>query len=212
MVATKISIAGAVFALAGCAGLPALDIVKALPGGVTPAVTSVAMLGGDVTVVGPAGYCVDLDSSRPKRGFAMMAPCATLGVADAPAAIAAITTVQAGADGSAVVSENTAAFADYLRGPNGPVVLSRSGDASSVEVSDVRSLDTYVAVSLRDKAPAHIEGAQEDEWRAFVDVNGRLVTISVRGLDEAPLGEASGAALLRQAVKAVIAANSATDT
>lgn len=77
-----------------------------------------------------------------------------------------------------------------------------------MKVIEIRELDDHVAVYLRDKAPAHIEGAQESEWRAFLDIAGRLATISVRGLDAAPLNDNAGAALLEQAVKALIAANS----
>lgn len=210
MLVSKTSVAGALFALAGCASLPIDDVAKLLPSGVTPAVTSVAMFAGDVTAVGPNGYCVDPDSSRPKRGFAILAPCFTLGVAGAPVVLSAITTVQAGPDGSAIVSQDADGFAEYLRGPDGPFVLSRSGEPQTVQISEVRTFDRHVAVYLRDQAPARIEGAQEAEWRAFLDISGRLLTISVRGLDAAPLSSSAGSALLDQAVAAVIAANSAT--
>ena len=207
----KTSIAGAVIALAGCEAGTLNGLTGALPGGVSPAITSVSMFSGAVTAVGPIGYCVDPDSSRLRRGFAIFAPCSVLGVAEAPAVISAIATIQVGAADSAIVGRDPAAFAGYLKGENGPVVLSRSGDADTVSVTAVRTFDRHVVVHLRDKAPAHIEGAQEDEWRAFLDGAGRLLTISVRGLDEAPLNGARGAALLDQAVRAMIAANSPAD-
>lgn len=200
MTLVRMSVAGAVFALAGCVG--------GLPGGVSDPLPAVVMFSGDIIAVGPTGYCVDPDSSRIKRGFAILAPCATLGVAGAPAVTRAIATLQAGPEGSAIVGADTAAFAAYLQGPDGPLVLSRSGDPDTVSVSEVRRFDSHVAVYLRDKAPAHIEGVQEAEWRAFFDVAGRLITVSVRGLDVAPLSNAAGATLLEQAVRAILAANS----
>lgn len=209
MMFTKMSVAGAIVALAGCASIDADALVDALPGGVTPAAASMALYGGDVIGVGPQGYCADPDSSRPKKGFAIFGPCATLGVENAPAVVRGITTIQAGPEGSAIVSANAEAFAEYLRGANGPLMLSRSGEASTVTVAEVREFDNHVAVYLSDAAPAHIDGAQESEWRAFVDVAGRLMTISVRGLDAAPLNAAEGAGLLDQAVSAMFAANSA---
>lgn len=209
MAFTKLALAGAIFALAGC-GADLSKLANSLPGGVSDAVPTAAMFAGDVIAVGPAGYCVDPDSSRIKVGFAILAPCATLGVAGAPAVTRAIATIQAGEKGSSIVDGNKAAFAAYLKGPNGPSVLSRSGKANTVRVVEVATFDRHVAVHLRDKAPAQIDGTQEDEWRGFVDVAGRLLTVSVRGLDAAPLSDRQGAILLDQAVKALIAAN--TDT
>jgi len=209
MMFVKTCVAGAVFALAGCDS-PVLRMFDNLPGGVSEALPAVAMFDGDVIAVGPTGYCVDPDSSRIQRGFAILAPCATLGVTGGPTVTRAIATLQGGPKGSAIVNGNEAEFATYLKGPDGPLILSRSGDPETVSVKEVRTYDHHVAVYLIDRAPAHIDGAQEAEWRAFVDVAGRLVTISVRGLDAAPLSNAEGAALLEQAVKAMIAANSPT--
>lgn len=198
-------LAGALSVLAGCVA-PSVD----LPGGVTPAATSLAMFNGNTRAVGPTGFCADPDSSRPKSGFAIFAPCSTLKVEGALATAPAITTIQFGPEQSAVVQADAAGFADFLKGPGGPFMLSRSGDSETVRVIEVRKFQNFVAVYLRDKAPAHIDGAQEAEWRAFVDIAGRLTTVSVRGLDVAPLGDQQGAALLDQAVQALIAANSPT--
>lgn len=204
----KMSVAGAVIALAGCSGNVS-KVIDDLPGGVSEAAPAVALFRGDVIAVGPTGYCVDPDSSRIKTGFAILAPCTTLGVEGAVDVTRAIATVQAGEKGSAIVEGNAEAFAAYLRGPDGPLALSRSGDADTVKVSEVQAKERHVIVYLQDKAPAFLDGAQEEEWRAFFDVAGRLLTVSVRGLDGAPLSESQGASLLEQAVKALFAANSA---
>jgi hypothetical protein len=205
----KASIAGAIVALAGCSGLETDKLVEALPGGVTPAAPSLAMFGGSVQAVGPTGFCVDPDSSRPQKGFAIFAPCSTLEVEGAAAVATALATVQFGPEQSAIVGQDVTGFANYLKGVDGPVVLSRSGDAGTVKIIEIRDFEKHVAVYLSDKTPAYIEGAQESEWRAFLDIAGRLATISVRGLDAAPLSDAAGAALLEQAVTALIAANAA---
>lgn len=209
MFSVKMSVAGAIVALAGCSGLKPDALIKALPGGVTPATTSLALYHGDVIGVGPQGYCVDPDSSSPSRGFAILAPCVTLDVENAPEVVRAIVTIQAGPEGSALVSSDALGFAAFLKGDGGPLVLSRSGEASTVTLTEVRQFKNRVAVYLRDAAPAFIDGAQEAEWRAFIDVAGRLLTISVRGLDAAPLNAGQGSALLDQAVEAIFAANPA---
>ena len=200
------SIAGAVIALAGCTGglgLPPMAGAKGAP--------SMALLGGDFTVVGPSGYCIDPHGSRPKSGFAIMAPCSVLGAQGSAPRVHAVATVQVGAVGSAIVAQDPSAFAAYLGGPDGPQVLSRVQDADSVTIYEVRRSGDYVVVYLRDDSPAAIDGLQEAEWRAFVDVGDRLVTLALRGLDGAPLSDAAGAALLGQSVKAVVSANTPQD-
>lgn len=193
------SIAGAFFVLAGCASGVNFAGAKGVP--------TLALLGGDFVAAGPAGYCADRNASRPQKGFAILAPCAVLGVQNASPAIFAMTTVQVGQTGSAIVAQDPVAFSAYLEGPNGPQLLSRTGNAGSVSISDVTQIGDQVLVHLVDDAPAVIDGAQRDEWRAFFDVAGRLVTIAVRGLDEAPLTQASGDALLSQTIRAIIGAN-----
>ena len=207
----RTTIAGAVLALAGCAGgLPDLKLPSF---GANPApVQKLAMFGGAVTATGPEGFCADPSASRPAKGFAIFAPCGTLGVDDAPRAINAVTTVQIGAAGSAIVEADPAAFAAVLEGPSGPEILARTKDADTVTVSSVQHSDAHVSVFFTDEASAFIDGAQEAEWRSFLDLNGRLATVSVRGLDEAPLSQSSGATLLEQAITALIAANTQSDS
>ena len=213
MVLGRISFAGAVIALAGCsAGLQLPSLPKLASSAGTP---TAPLLGGAFMAASMDGYCVDPNGSRPKKGFAIMAPCSILGVDDSPLTIHAVVTLQVGDTGSAIVSQDPAAFSDYLNRPNGPLLLSRSGDAETVNVRAVFQQGDYVTVYFVDEAPAVIDGLQESEWRAFVDIGGRLVTVAVRGLDEVPLSEQSGALMLRQSVNAVVEANadqSATDS
>ena len=213
MVLGRISFAGAVIALAGCsAGLQLPSLPKLASSAGTP---TAPLLSGAFMAASMDGYCVDPNGSRPKKGFAIMAPCSILGVDDSPLMIHAVVTLQVGDTGSAIVSQDPAAFSDYLNSPNGPLLLSRSGDAETVNVRAVFQQGDYVTVYFVDEAPAVIDGLQESEWRAFVDIGGRLVTVAVRGLDEVPLSEQSGALMLRQSVNAVVEANadqSATDS
>lgn len=198
----RITIAGAVIALAGCA-----DGFGSSPLAGAAGRPKMAMLGGEFTAAGPDGYCVDPNGSDPQKGFALMAPCAVMSVAKQQPGARAIATLQVGDVGSAIVAQDPVAFATYLNGPNGPLALSRVGDPDTVRIRKVMRSDDYVMVYLTDKAPETVDGTQDAEWRAFVDVAGRLVTIAVRGLDVAPLSESAGATLLKQSVIAVKRAN-----
>ncbi|MFT6118127.1 MAG: hypothetical protein ACJAXK_000056 [Yoonia sp.] len=205
----RITLAGALLALVGCSGGTLPSFLGAMTGAAP--VVQLAMFDGNVTAVGPNGFCADPAASRPSRGFAIFAPCATLGVDDAPAAVSAIITVQIGSAGSGIVQNDPAGFAAVLEGSAGPTILARSGNADAVTVNKVVRDDVRVSVYFTDDAPATIEGTQEAEWRSFVDLNDRLVTVSVHGFDAAPLSLRNGAALLDQAVAALIVANMPSD-
>ena len=171
-------------ALAGCELLP-----------FTP--TSSASLAGDVIVTGPAGYCVDPSASSPANGFAVLAPCITLG-GDQPAPeIVGVVTVQVGPEGTAAVTGDEIALRDFLLTPAGKRLLSTSGDHSGLRILTTQAFNDQVMVHFTDNSPSVIAGLQAEEWRGFVDVNGRLVTVAVRGLEIAPLGDGPGAGLLK---------------
>ncbi|MCO4847406.1 MAG: dihydroxy-acid dehydratase [Yoonia sp.] len=197
----RLTLAGAILALAGCAG----GFLGGAP------VAQLAMFGGAVTAVGPTGYCADPAASRPNRGFAIFAPCVTLGANNVAAAVSAIITVQVGESGSAIVHSDPAGFAAVLGGASGPTILARGGDAKTVTVNTVIRDDARVSVYFTDNAAVVIDGAQNAEWRSFVDLGDRLVTVSVRGFDAAPLLAQNGEALLDQSINALIAANSPMD-
>ena len=115
--------------------------------------------------------------------------------------------MQIGQHGSALVEKHAVELAAVLQGVSGPIILARDGDTSTVMVKQVIQADARVSVYFDDDAPAAIYGTQEAEWRSFIDVNDRLVTVSVRGFDFAPLSARDGERLLDQAVAVLIAAN-----
>ena len=192
----RIVLAGATLALAGCSGLPAAQL---------------AMFDGDVVTVGPNGYCADAVASRPDKGFAIFAPCARLGASSAATALSAITTVQVGDSGSAIVHGDPAGFAAVLSGDTGPKILARGSDATTVTINMVIQDGARVSVYFTDDAATAIEGMQNAEWRSFFDLDDRLVTVSVRGIDAAPLSERDGVVLLDQAIAALFVANTSAD-
>ncbi len=186
--------------LAGCADLN-------LNTAGTP-VQRAALLGGAVDVAGPAGYCIDLADSRLARGFALLAPCGTLGLKDVDAPRSAgLITVQAGRAGTAAVAGSEPALAGFLESDAGAALLSDS--AEGVIVLGTSANDNKVTVQFGDRDGTPIPGTQDTAWRAFVDINGRLVTISARGLTAQPLGASALERLLEDAVSAVLAVNAA---
>ena len=170
-------------------------------------VRTLSMLEGAVSVRGPEGYCVDQQSSRPSSGFAVLAGCALVSDAAMMPTLEGLITVQIGSANSASVSGAEAELAGLLRTAQGAQLLSAAGNPASVQVVRVDRADGVVVVRFSDAAPAPLPGLEPSEWRAFLDIRGRLTTISLRGFDRAPIPSDQGLRLLSQAIGALRSAN-----
>ncbi|WP_106746276.1 dihydroxy-acid dehydratase [Yoonia maritima] len=157
---------------------------------------SITLAGGDVVARAPAGFCVDDRASRPSADFAVIAPCATLGADQALPSAVALATIQVGADGSGTVTGSETNMRNFLQSEAGAVLLSNVGDSSTVSDVSTQISDGRVTVAFNDSAPHSVGGLQNKEWRTFTDVNGRLVTVALRGLSAAPLDDSTGIWLL----------------
>lgn len=182
----------------GFAGLALLALSACLNG---PSVRSMALQGGAVTMSTPEGYCLDQTTSRPGDGFAVIAPCATLGGTDPVPAILGVATVQVGPAGSGAVAGAEPALRDYLVSGAGAALLSGSDSGDTITVLGSQVQQNTVKVHFADTGPPPIEGLQAEEWRAFLDMNGRLITVAVRGLASAPLQDGPGTWLLDLMIK-----------
>lgn len=192
---------GLVFSL--CLGLLAgCDMVEAGRG-----IRTMSLLDDTVSVRGPEGFCVDQQSSRPATGFAALTGCAVISDAAVMPAQEGLITVQFGAPGSATVTGSEAELAGLLDTARGAALLSAAGDPGSIRIARVDRAAGVVVVRFSDAAPAPTPGLEPTEWRAFLDIGGRLTTISLRGFDRAPIPAAQGLRLLSQAIGALRAAN-----
>ncbi|MEL6681976.1 MAG: dihydroxy-acid dehydratase [Pseudomonadota bacterium] len=170
---------------------------------------TVAFADGAVIATTPSGYCVDGVSSKLGQGFAVMAPCTTLGEsADTPEVIG-VATVQVGPPQSGAVTDGEIALRDFLITDTGTSLLSVDGNGDDVTILSTQAFNSQVMVHFTDKGEPPLPGLQREEWRAFTDIDGRLVTIAVRGLATAPLQDGPGAGLLKLILAGVKAAASA---
>lgn len=191
--------------LAGCEGgfaLPEFNL------GGASALPALALHSGALTAVSPTGYCIDAGASRASRGFALLAACDAITGGDARPSINGLIVIQAGVADSASVAGAEDAFRQFLESDAGRAVLSRSGDAETVDLDGTRAGDGQVTVYFDDSAENPIAGVSPHEWRSFLDVNDRLVTVSVHSLLAAPISETAGDSLLDDAVAALLSANS----
>ncbi|SFS22150.1 hypothetical protein [Yoonia litorea] len=169
---------------------------------------STTLADGEIFLQAPAGYCVDMVASRPSRDFAVLAPCNVMGVVTDAPDVVGLVTVQAGAADSGAIALDEIALRDFLITDTGNALLSQTGNAASINVLSTQAFSDQVMVHFADNGPPPVAGLQNEEWRAFRSVGGRLVTVGVRGASAAPLQDGPGASLL----KLVLAGVRSTET
>lgn len=169
---------------------------------------SVFLASGDIVAVPPVGYCVDMDASQPQNNFALLAPCASLGGDERVPNVIGVATVQVGPAESGQIAQDEIALRDFLITDAGNALLSQSGTADDVDILSTQAFGDQVMVHFVDRGAPPVPGLQRQEWRAFRNINGRLVTISVRGLAAEPLQDGPGAGLLKLVIAGVQPATS----
>ncbi|OAN69282.1 hypothetical protein A8B78_05415 [Jannaschia sp. EhC01] len=192
-------------ALAGCVG--------GLSGG-DDAPRRVQVTSDAVTITGPSGFCVDPTATRNSddTGFVLLGNCAAIsgraraGQPDVPAVLtAAVSAPSAGAG----LTGNLDALDTFFRSENGRALLSRSGDAGSVQILDTRTQSGMFLLHARDTSAREVVGVASDYWRAYMDIGQRLATLSVLALEDAQVSDAAALATLTQFANAVQGANPA---
>lgn len=88
----------------------------------------------------------------------------------------------------------------------GAVLLSPEGDGDNITIIETETDENTVTVHFSDDGTPPIAGLAGEEWRAFTDINGRLVTVAVRGLASAPLPDGTGSWLLNLVVTGLLGA------
>lgn len=176
--------------------------------------------GREVTLRPAPGLCIAPESVDvgPASGFAMIGDCPAAARADGasmdlPPALPAIVTVSIAEE--PMFSEGSprgGALADlerFLRTPEGLATVGRSGAPGAVSILATREIGDalYVQVEDRDADAMPIFG--ERFWRAFLEINGRMVLVSLSGFRDGPLGEEEMLAHLAAQVGVLRQANGA---
>ncbi len=159
---------------------------------------------GQVKVQGPEGFCVDKSASKLRQGFAIMAPCAVIsGDGEFPPHLGFVT-YQVGRSGTATVVGSEEDLQQLLASDEGAMLLSDIGDVRILETDRDGSA---VAVHYRVPREEQVAGLSSDVWRLFVDIKGRLATVSLRGYQDAPLTVDDGRSLVFLMRDLLVAAN-----
>lgn len=158
-------------------------------------VRAVTIAGGEVTVSGPSGFCVERGATRDGRraGFVMLASCSVLsgGYVAGPGRPAVLTVTVSPDDGPTEVES--------------AVLVEALGDLDPIEARDENGL---ALVRFEKGGERAIDGALPGHWRGLFDLDGRLVLLAAYGPRGSAVDTARGGDLLRT-VAASIRAESA---
>ena len=165
-----------------------------------------------VTITGPRGFCVDptATGNSGDTGFVLLGNCAAIsGEARAPQPNlpAVLTAAVSARSTGANLTDNLSALDAFFRSDDGRRLLSRSGNANSVEILDTRTRGDIFLLHARDTSAGALPGVAQDYWRVYLDVGPRLATLSVLALADADVSNEDAFGLLTRFASAVTAAN-----
>ena len=176
-----------------------------------PMPTRLSVMGGDVLVTGPEGFCIDVKGSRETQGnaFALMGSCAAITHRpDAPEpARPAVLTATVMTAGDAPLAESFPQMAAFFASDAGRAALARSGRARDLTIRRAFSRGDVFVIAARDTSRFEGPKVEPDYWRALFDLDGHIVSASVLALRGKPIPDAAAESLLDDFVGRIRAAN-----
>lgn len=178
----------------------------------SPPVPAVSVTSDMVTITGPEGYCVDADSTRDSgdTAFVLMGNCAVISgrrSAGQPAVPAILTASLSEADPSQTLRDAIPDLGNFFASEEGRQLLSRAGDADTVEVLDSFHQSDVFYLRARDSSASEIQNVSADYWRSYLDVGDRIATLTVLGREDSPIPADTALQTLREFTQAVLDAN-----
>lgn len=173
----------------------AVSACAALPSPSRNAPTAIKLPDGMV-VAGARGWCVDAETTHVagNASVVVLGSCASLANdARLPRPpVRGVVTVSVEAFAADLPPADV--LKTFFRTRDGRAALARDGHAESVEVLDMMTSRDALIIHARDaSAPAP---TIEDTWRAIFDIDGRFITISLKGIGNTTLPPGRGLAAL----------------
>ena len=157
-----------------------------------------SVLGGEVLVAAPSGYCVDKSSARQQSDGAVVLIGRCSSASQRPSAVIGVTIGIAASAG--VIADGGVALAAFFQTPDGRAMLSRTGQAETVRLVQSGTVDGVFVMRIA-------ETDVGDYWRAVLGISGRLVTVSVQGPEGTSLDPTAGQTLLHATIASMRRAN-----
>ncbi len=153
----------------------------------------IAVLGGQMSVTGPQGYCVDQSATRESttEAFVLLVRCSA-GRSAVPVLSASVTGITAPAGDDPGTLER---LAEFVASETGRGQLARSGDADDVRIDTMRVEDGALWLRIEDRG--NPEAFEAGYWRAILPIAERVVTLSVLSARANPVDSDRGLQVLR---------------
>ncbi|WP_071674217.1 hypothetical protein [Nioella nitratireducens] len=192
-----------VLLLAGCGGFGPVG---------SPPVREMAVTSDRVIVAGPDGFCIDPGSTRESEdsAFVLLGNCAVISnrrSAGQPSVRAVLTASISEADPEQSLRDAIPELDAFFSSDEGRQLLSRSGEADTVELLDSFHQGEVYFLRARDSSTSDLQGVSHDYWRSYLDVGDRIATLTVLGTEESPIDAETSLGTLRSFTDAVLAAN-----
>ncbi len=162
-----------------------------------------------LVVLGPRGWCVDTRTTRTdgETSVVVLGSCAAIaGNAFAPSPdVPGVVTVSVENEPGAVPPPDL--LESFVGSEAGRSALARDGSAASVQILETRRNGELLLIHVSDSSKPNVPGAAFEYWRALFGLDGRFVTVSLMGLSERPIDEASGFATLEAQIDRLKSAN-----
>jgi hypothetical protein len=177
----------------------------------------ISVAGRAVTISAPEGYCVDVQNVQVNQtgGFVVLEDCALMG--DDPDAtpienpIGALLSASVSrgplVDGTRSKEEAFEDLAAFFRTENGRIAISKSRELDKVSIRRSEIIDDVLYVLVRDRGEKELPGESSLFWRGFLEVNQRLVTVSLNGFSGAFPGTDRSLKQLQRFARSIIEAN-----
>jgi hypothetical protein len=197
--------------LTACGGAGPLRGLRPDPG--PPPAREVAVTTDQVIITGPQGFCVDPSSTndRGATAFVLLGNCAVIANRRSeaqPEVPAVLTASVSQPDPPQSLRETIPELDQFFQSEEGRELLSRNGDAGTVEILDSFHQGDIYFLRARDSSAGEVEDVSAEYWRSYLDVGNRIATLTVLETIETPIESEAALATLQDYTNAVIDANS----
>jgi len=172
---------------------------------------SVLAKGTDIQIAGPQGYCVDRTASRVSDGssFVLLGNCAAIAKssrAPQPRQRAVLSASVGEAQEGPALSGQIEQLNSFFYSDQGRALIAKSGNAADVQIQDTFFRNDTFFLRARETEGAAPELGPE-RWRAVMQLNDRLVSLSVMEAADAPMSADGGLSLISEFARNVRNAN-----
>ena len=160
--------------------------------------TTLTVADRPMVIAGPPGFCVDPRATQigVDNAFVLLGNCAAITGrpgARQPDLRALLTATVAESDTPDAVARAPGRLDAFFRSAAGRRALSRDGRAASVRVLESFAQGGVYFLHASDRSNGIVPGMAADYWRAYFDLDGRIVSVSALGFRDAPLSRSPAA-------------------